>query len=553
MGSVSLHAVRNVFGRIAEARKKAAIEELDAAPPANARGLRQAHDDLLFLRAFPGDPETARIAAAALQRFDRWIGRLPKSEIRKLDDTGMTGTTTRHVFELPMADWLAHRSEDQVEIDWRRMDDPSTLDAFIRAFTRKSEMDAFDSGDWSTRDWIRLARGADAASDFCWLMKAARGADADRSALDALWTAAEAQIEWRLGGSRWATSRNFLRGSPMIARRGFRRPTDDIARRIAKPLKKVELLSGKKARRVIEIARTALAARCREVVAITHANADEVYWCDLGEGVALAVICVAPSHRLPLETNTGYLLLSNGVPIGYGGVTPLFRQANTGINIFEAFRGGETAFLWVEMLRAFRSLFGSARFIVNGYQFGEGNAEAIDSGAYWFYYRLGFRPDDADRRNLAAKEYDRLRQPDAPRSGKTTLKALAKGDLVLDLPDFDARDAFGESQLTKLSALAGKRLAEAPMTNRAAAESWLAERIAEKLEAPDRRSWPKAEQEAFNALAPIVANAPGIAAWSAAEKKATVALMRAKAASLERTFALASAKCPRLFRELATV
>ena len=201
MGSVSLHAVRNVFGRIAEARKKAAIEELDAAPPANARGLRQAHDDLLFLRAFPGDPETARIAAAALQRFDRWIGRLPKSEIRKLDDTGMTGTTTRHVFELPMADWLAHRSEDQVEIDWRRMDDPSTLDAFIRAFTRKSEMDAFDSGDWSTRDWIRLARGADAAN-----ARGARGPVAARGASRPL-ADARRDRPGRGGGSRASCSR----------------------------------------------------------------------------------------------------------------------------------------------------------------------------------------------------------------------------------------------------------------------------------------------------------------------------------------------------------
>ena len=147
--------------------------------------------------------------------------------------------------------------------------------------------------------------------------------------------------------------------------------------------------------RVVACARAALAARCREVNAITYPNVDEVWWCDLGCGVALAVIGIARAHRLTLETNTGYLLLANGVPIGYGGVTPLFRQANTGINIFDPFRGSEAAFLWTQMLRAFHTLYGSTRFVINAYQFGAGNAEAIKSGAFWFYYRLGFRPADA--------------------------------------------------------------------------------------------------------------------------------------------------------------
>lgn len=32
-------------------------------------------------------------------------------------------------------------------------------------------------------------------------------------------------------------------------------------------------------------------------------------------------------------------MFSNGVPIGYGGVTPWPNQANTGANLFPAFRG----------------------------------------------------------------------------------------------------------------------------------------------------------------------------------------------------------------------
>ena len=85
-------------------------------------------------------------------------------------------------------------------------------------------------------------------------------------------------------------------------------------------------------------------------------------------------------------------MFSNGVPIGYGGVTTLGAQANTGVNLFESFRRSEAAFLFAQSLRAFRTLFGVTRFVVNPYQFGRDNEEALASGAYWFYDRLGFRP-----------------------------------------------------------------------------------------------------------------------------------------------------------------
>ncbi|MFO1316643.1 MAG: hypothetical protein U1F58_13655 [Burkholderiales bacterium] len=55
----------------------------------------------------------------------------------------------------------------------------------------------------------------------------------------------------------------------------------------------------------------------------------------------------------------------------------------------------------LRILRAFHTLYGSGRFVVNPYQFGAGNAEAIASGAFWFYYRLGFRPAHALTRALA--------------------------------------------------------------------------------------------------------------------------------------------------------
>ena len=551
MGS-SLRDLRNVYGRGCEEAKQAAIEALITTPPKSPEKLLRFHEDLLFLRAFPGDAKTVRAAKRALREFEMLAAPLLKSSAAAFDDTGIAGSTTRHIYDFPIVELIV-RSRDDAEIDWRRFEDPSLLDPLLRTFARKSELEAFDSGEHSTRDWVRMARGAHSGSNLQWLIAALGRGASQRSAVNDLWAAAEAPIIWRLKKSRRSTTRNTLSGAPVVFRRDMRRPAEDPIRRITAPQKKIDLLPRAKAHRIIAIAKAALAARGREVVAITYPNPHEVYWCDLGEGVALAVISVAPTHRLGLETNTGYLLLSNGAPIGYGGVTPLFRQANTGINIFDAFRGSEAAFLWVEMLRAFHSIYGSRRFIVNSYQFGEGNSEAINSGAYWFYYRIGFRPTNAAQKKLAAREFSRLKEPEAARSGKATLKALAKGDLVLDLPGFDPRDAFDEGLLTKVSAGAAARLGAAPFAERRAAENHLASEAARALGVRSMRGWPAAERAAFADLAPIVSLAPDLEDWTPADKAAVVSMMRAKGGALERNFAIGAAKCERLFRAIAKI
>ena len=37
-------------------------------------------------------------------------------------------------------------------------------------------------------------------------------------------------------------------------------------------------------------------------------------------------------------------------------------------------------------------MFGSDTFAIYPYQLGHENDEGLDSGAWWFYYKLGFRP-----------------------------------------------------------------------------------------------------------------------------------------------------------------
>jgi len=547
-GRNELRSIRNVYGPDIERRKRELITVLSAQPPRTMRALVRLHEDLLYLRAFPGDPQTLRCVVRALEKVETWLKKTPRTARATLDDSGIVGSKTRHVFPFPVVRWLARNAANEVEFDWRNYADSSRLDLPLRAFARIAERDGFDSGEYATREWIAIARRYDVDTDLQWMIQAlgaASGIDADQ-----LWTAAEPPIVWDLKGSRWSTTHNALHAKPCVMRSAMRRPLPDPVRRIATPLRRTSPLTPHQAREVIDVTRAALTARCREVVSISYANPSEVHWCDLGEGAALAVIGAVPRHRMSIEANYGYLLFSNGVPIGYGGVTALFRQANTGINIFDPFRGGEAAFLWVEMLRAFQTLFGVRRFIINGYQFGEGNAEAIKSGAYWFYYRLGFRPIAAAQKKLAAREAARLARPGAQRSTVATLKALAIGDLVLDLPGFNEDDHFSEALLSRLGARAAGMLAAEPVASRKAAERRLAAKLAAALGVRSMKNWPTAERRAFAMLAPAVSIIPALDGWGGAERRTLVAMMRAKGHAQESDFARAATKNPRFFRGL---
>ncbi len=546
----ALIGVRHRYGDGAEARKQDLLARLEARPPKTARAILRMQDDLLFLVAFPGEAATRRAAIRLLAAVPDLVSRLPRGERDLLNDSGIAGSTSRYEFSFPIARWIACRAAGEAEIDWRHYKDHALLDRALFAILRPAELEAAESGDTKTRALVERARASSTRTSLDWILGALIDACGPEKA-DALFSETDMPIAWR-PSARYSTTGARLAHAPVVIRRTMRRPPADVAARICEPMT-IERLAPARARRVIETTRAGLSARCREVVAISHANPRDVSWCDLGEGTALAVIGVAPARRLTLETNTGYLLFANGVPIGYGGVTPFFRQANTGINIFPSFRGSEAAALFVEMLRAFRSLYGVSRFIVNGYQFGEGNAEAIRSGAYWFYHRLGFRPTDQTLQRRAAREAARLSKKGAAPSDAGTLRGLARGDLVLTLPDADPADAIDESAILKAGLGTMRALAREPAASRALAEQAISERIAAALGAGALRELPPAERRAMRRLAPIIEAVGGVSSWSDEEKRNLLAMVRAKGAAQERDFARAAALCPRFFRALGSL
>lgn len=545
---VRLHALRGEFGAAAEREKSALLRDCRRRRWLRADDLRAYHDELLFLAAFPGSLALHRAATRALRTFGALVRALPAAQREALADSGLAGTATVHTFMFGIGRWLA-RAGERTEFAWPRPEDAERLDSLLRLTLTAAESDRFDSGEVGSAEWLDAASRRDRGGAVHWLLGAATSPDdaAAFTAWRAIYDAAEIPIKWTLGDSARSVSRNRVAVARPTLRRGFRALPRDVSALLTSPLPGIVRLDAAEAARWHDASLAAIAARAREVFPTIYTNPDEIYLCPLGEGAALCVLGVAPEDRSALEANYGYVMFANGIPIGYGGVTTLGAQANTGANLFESFRKSEAAFLFAQSLRAFRTLFGSSRFVVNPYQFGQDNEEALASGAYWFYDRLGFRPSSPEVRELAARERAAIARDRAHRSSRRTLVRLTAEDLLLELPGAARHALLPESILTEIGAKVSGRLSSVAAGDR---DRWItteAERLLQ-LCTGERRSLRPSERLGARLLVPILATIESaIARWPAAERRALWRLVRLKGSRHERGFARAAASLPRFW------
>ena len=131
---------------------------------------------------------------------------------------------------------------------------------------------------------------------------------------------------------------------------------------------------------------------------------------------------------------TPAMFFKNGVPAGYIEVLSLFDRAEVGFNLYYTFREGESAWIYARLLQLLHQMLGVNTIVVDPYQIGHENDEAIDSGAFWFYRKLGFRPANPEVARLLEREERRIAESPGFRSSRNTLKKLAAGHLIFDGP-----------------------------------------------------------------------------------------------------------------------
>jgi hypothetical protein len=166
-------------------------------------------------------------------------------------------------------------------------------------------------------------------------------------------------------------------------------------------------------------------------------------------------------------------------------------------------------------------------FSVYPYQIGQDNEEAIQSGAFWFYRKLGFRPGRRDLLAITEEEEDKIDRDPGHRTSPSALRKLANGHMFFELGD-GPRGRWDSFSVRTLGLKVQKKMAaqfdgEARNMRSAATEA-----LCKALDV-DLGSWNASEQKAFDNFSVALSLAPEVARWTKEEKRAVIEIVRAKA------------------------
>jgi hypothetical protein len=278
-----------------------------------------------------------------------------------------------------------------------------------------------------------------------------------------------------------------------------------------------------------------MVTRSRDLDAFADASRGDVRIIDCGDGLEFACIGLVPEKRMLLEAVYGFLILRNGVPIGYTLASALWNSSELAYNMFDTNRGAEAAYIYGRFIAIIRTLFDVDTFTVYPYQLGHGNEEGIQSGAWWFYYKLGFRPKDPEVLELVERELARMRRRPSHRSSPDTLRKLSSKNVFLHLGE-PRDDVIGVLPLNRIGLAVTDYVVKRFGWDRDRAADVCSNEVAELLDAGAWRRFPPAERLMWRRLSPLISLLPGVESWPDEDKKKLVQIIRAKGARRESDF-----------------
>ena len=295
------------------------------------------------------------------------------------------------------------------------------------------------------------------------------------------------------------------------------------------------------------MAKATLVLIYRETDPFSFASADAMELFNLERGYSIGLYSMHKEQQLSIESYIGYLVFKNGIPVAYGGGWIFGERCQIGINILARFRGGESAFIFSQLLRVYYQHFGVKRFVVKPYQFGKNNKEALQSGAFWFYYKHGFRPDNDQLQKMAMEELKKRKVDPRYRTSIIMLKEFTASNMVLQLssnavPVFDAA-----SVSMAITSFINKNFAG----NRTMALLVCERKTKEELSIKTIRGWSNNEKKALQQWSLLIQATLSPINWSKIEKQKLVQLIKVKGNADEREFINCAQKHHRFWKDLS--
>ena len=514
------------------------LNRLDAARFPDPASLIRFHETLLFLRAFPQGPSVVRAAERILNGFHKKVEALCKSgadmdDFDTFEFSGIAGTVMEDTLSFDVARWLVKRMPGQVEIAWDNYEPGRQLGNTGPRLIPLLEDDACVEADTPWRRWLETASGKK-GGDPAWLVQSFAHLLLAPTQQAELYESLRVPLRWNLKNSLITRTRNwkpvrsvFYHSEPLISRSQVSL-ADELARRPPK----LTRLSRKQGDEVMELIREVMLARYRELYGTTLGDPRSVMRTEVGRGVSIYLWNLPPDRRLPLRAYVAGLTLKNSVPINYIEAIGLCEWMEVGFNTFYTFRGGEAGWIYAQVLRCLCHRMGTTCVSVYPYQLGHDNEEAIESGAFWFYRKLGFRPGRADLREVVAREEQKIAADPKYRTPARTLKRLAAGHVFYELPgsEVGAWDRFSTRSIgLRVNRRMARDFGGDAVRMREHSRRALERILGLKIGSVSTSSWSPLEKTAFENFALVLTQVPGLRAWTREEKDDLVRIIRAKA------------------------
>jgi hypothetical protein len=553
-------AIKWRFDATSAAAKAKLITSLERRAIRSSRWLLVYHDALCVVSTYPETGALRQQAQRALKVFPQRLirgTRAGRDQLQyELQDTGLGQTYVVHPFSFELCTHLISRYPGQIEIGWDEVEDES-LDRLLKVLVLLviwSENDSLDyDPEVDARPWLRRARSRSDRTDLETLIRLFRQSRLEPATQRHLFDELMLPVCWQIGKAPVSRTLHRLPHKKIFYQTEPRRPRcDNLRTELAKPPTPLVKLSTQQGRMYIEALQDAHAVRNRELFPVIFANPAEVYLNEPGRGIGFVIFGMIPEMRLPFESNFGAIIVRNGMPVGYGIAAPWFDRSEIAINIFPAYRSGESAFIFEQFFRVFHHHFDAKAFFVRSHQMGEDDDEPLKSGAFWFYYKLGFRAKNPAVRRIAQQEVAKMKRKPGYRSSLDTLRSMSHTDVFLH-SDPRQTASYREPSLVNLSYAITDYYARTEDGNRQTQTEEAARQVQKMLRVPHLRGWSRGERLALERWAPLLANAKTVSKWSNRDKRGMVDIIRAKGGRSERDFILLCNQHPKLRRALETV
>lgn len=519
-----LRAICHKFGEPFSKQKTELILQSLEGRFSHAASLIAFYDALLFIRAYPENKSEYKLAGQALDSIKAQLAeekRKGNALPEKLNGSGLPESTLSIAPSIDLLESLRILFHDELKIDSTNAD-AETVNSILKLFLPQTTHEYLEEKNKPLVQRAQELAGEENPVD--WLIRLFRNKNLPADITDQLFNSLGAYFS--ITHSAETFSKSELQHpftQPFFNPKGLQKKADEqkiLNQKIEAPLRLTET----EKQWYIAVSKLKLALLNRETDPVTYCNEEDVHVYAMGRGFQIALFGLKTERRLPFDSYIGYMAFKNGLPIAYGGAWMFGSSAKIGVNIFEEFRGGESAWIFCQLMRLYRQLYDVKRFIVEPYQYGKHNPEGIQSGAFWFYYRLGFRPANEKLNAVAAAEWKKIQADKSYRSPATILRSFTHSNIEFAI-DKNAPASIDPSGFSKLVTNLYSELGKD-------ADEEIEREIAGVLKI-NLKTWHANEYAGFTRLAPLLFLIRDLKNWNAKAKKELAAVLKSRGGETE--------------------